>query len=239
MAKKEYKTTFDQLVTDLLSGKSFYDLIDWQRFVKKESTAFIVVDAMNSVLHKDGNLNVLGTWKVAEDMGLIQNIKNIVAACRKKEIPVFWVRQAYLEGGKDLLPGSYFEALYGYLRTAVPDLMLEGAWSSEIVDELKAIIGPKDIVITKRAMSSFEGTDLQTYLGYMGIKTIIVCGCVCDQCFESTIRSGCDRGYLTVAVSDASAAGTIDATTQTCQRIGLMMGPVLATKGVVSLINSL
>ena len=115
MAKKEYKTTFDQLVTDLLSGKSFYDLIDWQRFVKKESTAFIVVDAMNSVLHKDGNLNVLGTWKVAEDMGLIQNIKNIVAACRKKEIPVFWVRQAYLEGGKDLLPGSYFEALYGYL----------------------------------------------------------------------------------------------------------------------------
>ncbi|MDD5648543.1 MAG: hypothetical protein PHY03_06380, partial [Dehalococcoidia bacterium] len=63
MAKKEYKTTFNQLVNDMLSGKTFYDLIDWKRFVQKESTVFIVVDAQNDIVHKDGNLNWTGTWK--------------------------------------------------------------------------------------------------------------------------------------------------------------------------------
>lgn len=239
MVKKEYKTTFDQLINDLLSGKSFYDLIDWKRFVQKETTIFIIVDAMNSLLHKDGNLNVLGTWKVAEELGLIRNIKNIVAACRKKGIPVIWVRQAFLAGGKDLFPGSYFEALVSYLRTAVPDLMLGGTWSSEIVDELKAIMEPKDLVIDKRMWSAFEGTNLQNYLTYMGTKTIIACGCMIDQCLEGTIRSASDRGYLPVLVSDASATSSMETTNLACQRMGLLMAPVSTTNEVVSLISSL
>lgn len=239
MAKKEYKTTFDQLIGDLLSGKSFYDLIEWKRFVNKETTAFIVSDAQNEVLHKDGNMNVLGTWKVAEDLGVVQNIKNIVAACRKKEIPVFWVRQAFLAEGKDLFPGTCFEALISYLRTAVPTLMLDGTWDMEIIDELKAVMEPRDLVIHKQALGAFEGTNLQTYLTNMGIKTIIVCGCVLDQCVESTIRTAWDRGYLSVLVRDASAAGSMEAADMACQRMGLMMAPVVDTSEVISLINSL
>ncbi len=239
MVNKEYKTTFDQLITDLLSGKSFYDLIEWKRFVKKETTAFIVSDAQNEVLHKDGNLNVLGTWKIAEELGVVQNIKNIVAACRNKEIPVFWIRQAFLSEGKDLFPGTCFEALISYLRSAVPTIMLDGTWDMEIIDELKAIIEPKDIVIHKQALGAFEGTNLQTYLTHMGIKTIIVCGCVLDQCVESTIRSAWDRGYLSVLVKDASAAGSLEAADMACQRMGLMMAPVVDTQEIISLINSL
>ena len=239
MAKTEYKTTFDQLIGDLLSGKSFYDLIDWKRFVRKETTAFIVIDPQNENLHKDGNMNVLGIWKVAEEIALVQNVQNIVAACRKKAIPVIWVRQAFLAEGKDLFPGSYFEALMSYLRTAVPDLMLDGAWNSEIIDELKAEIGPKDTIINKHTWSAFESTNLQTFLTYMGIKTIIVCGCVIDQCVEATIRSGWDRGYMSVLVSDASAGANTETTNQACQRMGLLMAPVLKTDEVITLINSL
>lgn len=239
MATKEYKTTLDQLINDLLSGRSFYDLIDWKRFVQKETTVFIIVDPMNNILHKDGNLNILGIWKVAEELGLIRNIKSIVAACRKKAIPIIWVRQGLHAGGKDLFPGSYFEALFNYLHTAVPDLMLAGTWNSEIVDELKEVIEPKDMVVDKRMWSAFEGTNLQTYLTFMGIKTIIACGCAMDQCLEGTIRSATDRGYLSVLVSDASATSSIETTKLACERLGLLMAPVLATNEVVSLINSL
>lgn len=239
MAAKEYKTDFNQLMNDMLSGKTFYDLIDWKRFVKKESTVFIVVDAQNDILHKDGNLNFTGTWKVAEELGLVKNIKSIVAACRKKEIPVIWVRQTFLAGGKDLFPGSYFEALVSYLRTAIPDLMLGDTWNIDIVDELKAVMDPKDLIIDKRLWSTFEGTNLQTYLNYLGTKTIIVCGCEIDQCVESTVRSSWDRGYLSVLVSDASATANMETTKLACARMGLMMAPVMDSKGVVGLINSL
>ncbi len=236
---KEYKTTFDQLLNDLLTGKSFYDLIDWKRFVQKETTALIVVDTQNENLHKDGNMNVLGAWKIAEELGLVQNIKNIVAAGRKKAMPVIWVRQAYLAEGKDLFQGTYFEALLSYLRTAVPDMMLDAEWNSEIIDEIKAIIEPKDVVILKHTLSAFEGTNLQTYLTYMGIKTIIVCGCILDQCVESTIRSAWDRGYLSVLVKDATATGSMEAANMAYQRMGLMMAPVIPANEVVSLISSL
>ena len=239
MAKKEYKTNFNQLINDMLSGKTFYDLIDWKRFVQKQSTVFIVVDAQNDIVHKDGNLNFTGTWKVCEELGFINNIKRIVAACRKKEIPVIWVRQTFLAGGKDLFPGSYFEALVSFLRTAIPDLMLGDTWNIEIVDELRAVMEPKDLVIDKRMWSTFEGTNLQTYLNYMGTKTIIACGTEIDQCVEATIRSGWDRGYLSVLVSDASATANLEITKLACARMGLMMAPVLDTNGVVELINSL
>ena len=239
MAKKEYKTTFNQLVNDMLSGKTFYDLIDWKRFVQKESTVFIVVDAQNDIVHKDGNLNWTGTWKVAEELGLVKNIKNIVAACRKKEIPVIWVRQTFLAGGKDLFPGSYFEALINFLRTAIPDLMLGDTWNIDIVDDLKAVMEPKDLIIDKRLWSTFEGTNLQTYLHYLGTKTIIVCGCEIDQCVEATVRSGWDRGYLSVLVSDASATANMETTKLACQRMGLMMAPVISSNQVVDLINNL
>jgi len=239
VAKKEYKTNFNQLINDMLSGKTFYDLIDWKRFVQKQSTVFIVVDAQNDIVHKDGNLNFTGTWKVCEELGFINNIKRIVAACRKKEIPVIWVRQTFLAGGKDLFPGSYFEALVSFLRTAIPDLMLGDTWNIEIVDELRAVMEPKDLVIDKRMWSTFEGTNLQTYLNYMGTKTIIACGTEIDQCVEATIRSGWDRGYLSVLVSDASATANLEITKLACARMGLMMAPVLDTNGVVELINSL
>ncbi len=236
---KEYRTTLPQLLEDLAAGKKLHNLVEWKRFIKPDNTVFIVVDIQNDVVHPEGNLNWTGTWKIAKEMNLVENVKGIVAACRQKQIPVIWVRQTFLAEGRDLIPGSYFEALVSYMRTAIPDLMFEDTWEIDVVDELKAVMEPQDLHIDKRLWNTFEGTNLQTYLNMMGTKNIICCGTMIDQCVEATLRTGWDRGYLPVLVTDASAGNTEEIVKMTCERLGFFMAALIDSAGLVELINSL
>ena len=40
----------------------------------------------------------------------------------------------------------------------------------------------------------------------LGIEYLLVTGIVTDQCVETTVRDGCDRGFLMTVVEDACAA---------------------------------
>jgi len=238
MAKK-YETTFERLVEEIAAGEKLHNLVEWKRFIKRDNTVFIAIDIQNDVVHPEGNLNWTGTWKIAKEMNLVNNIRDIVAACRTKDIPVIWVRQTFLAGGQDLIPGSYFEALINYMRSAIPNFMVGDTWEIDIVDELKSVMKPKDLLIEKRLWSAFEGTNLQTYLHMMGIRNIICCGTMIDQCVEATIRSGWDRGYLPVLVTDASAGNSEEIVNMACERMGFFMSALIDTKNLVTLINEL
>ena len=42
-------------------------------------------------------------------------------------------------------------------------------------------------------------------LGNLGVKQLIVCGFLTDQCVNSAVRDACDLGYLVTLVTDACA----------------------------------
>lgn len=76
-----------------------------------------------------------------------------------------------------------------------------GCWDARVVAELEP--GPDEMVFSKTSSSPFLSTNLDYVLRNLGVRYLIVAGCLTDQCIDSTIRDACDLGYLVTAVTDA------------------------------------
>ena len=71
-------------------------------------------------------------------------------------------------------------------------------------------LGPvgDEILIPKTSSGVFNSTNIDYLLKNLGIRHLVVCGVLTDQCVDMTVRDGADRGYLVTCVADACAAPT-------------------------------
>eukprot|EP00929_Paragymnodinium_shiwhaense_P070200 TRINITY_DN35538_c0_g2_i1.p1 TRINITY_DN35538_c0_g2~~TRINITY_DN35538_c0_g2_i1.p1 ORF type:complete len:708 (-),score=170.74 TRINITY_DN35538_c0_g2_i1:448-2571(-) len=69
-------------------------------------------------------------------------------------------------------------------------------------------ISPKadDIYIPKTSCSVFTSTNVHYVLSNLGIRQLVVCGQLTNQCVESAVRDAADLGYLVTVVEDGCAA---------------------------------
>jgi ureidoacrylate peracid hydrolase len=79
----------------------------------------------------------------------------------------------------------------------------KGSWEAEVLDELEPL--PNEIVIPKTSSSLFNSTNFEYVLRNLGVEYVMVMGIVTDQCVETAIRDGCDRGFMMTLVDDACA----------------------------------
>jgi nicotinamidase-related amidase len=84
----------------------------------------------------------------------------------------------------------------------VPPSMKEGLPPKEL-----APVGD-EILLPKTSSGIFNSTNIDYLLKNLGIRNLVVCGVLTDQCVDMTVRDGADRGYLVTCVSDACAAPT-------------------------------
>ena len=82
--------------------------------------------------------------------------------------------------------------------------LVEGTWGAEIHEAVTPQNG--DIVVTKRAVSAFYGSDLAALLATGGIDTLLLCGVATNFVVEGTAREAADRGYNVVIVGDCCAS---------------------------------
>ncbi len=62
-----------------------------------------------------------------------------------------------------------------------------------------------EIVLPKTSSSVFQSTNIHYLLRNLGVRQLVVCGCVTDQCVEHAVRDACDLGYLVTLVPGAEA----------------------------------
>jgi ureidoacrylate peracid hydrolase len=95
---------------------------------------------------------------------------------------------------------------YGILKGVVDNnAFVKGTWGAEIVDVLKP--QPGDIVVEgKRGLDTFASTNLDFILRSRGIETIALGGFLTNCCVESTMRTGYERGYQVITLTDCTAA---------------------------------
>jgi nicotinamidase-related amidase len=65
-----------------------------------------------------------------------------------------------------------------------------------------------EIMLPKTSSGVFNSTNIDYVLKNLGIRNLVVCGVLTDQCVDMTVRDGADRGYLVTCVADACAAPT-------------------------------
>ena len=94
---------------------------------------------------------------------------------------------------------------YGILKGVVDTKSFrKGTWGAEIVDDLAP--QTEDIVIEgKRGLDTFASTNLDFILRSRGITNIALGGFLTNCCVESTMRSGYERGYNVVTLTDCTA----------------------------------
>lgn len=77
------------------------------------------------------------------------------------------------------------------------------SFDAQVLPDMKPL--DTEIVLPKTSSSVFQSTVIDYVLRNMGIKQLVLCGCVTDQCVEHAVRDACDKGYLVTLVTDACA----------------------------------
>jgi nicotinamidase-related amidase len=157
-----------------------------------ERAALVVIDLQNGVVGRSTGPHS------ADDV--VSRTVELAAAFRARGLPVVLVRVSAAPDWSDFAPG----------RTETPRAAgaLPEGWD-QVVDALAG--HPDDIVVTKRDVGAFHGTDLDLHLRRRGVTQIVLTGLSTTMGVESTARAGYDHGYHVVLVTDAMADSDADA----------------------------
>jgi len=164
-------------------------------------TGLLLVDPYNDFLAEGGKV-----WprvkEVAEQVGLIDNLKAVVKTVREKSIRVFIVPYHRWE------PGDYVKWRHPtpyQLASAERQTFAKGTWGGTFHDDFQP--HPGDIVVHEHwGSSGFANTDLDMQLKQFGISHVILIGMIANTCIEATGRFAMEVGYHVTLVKDATAA---------------------------------
>jgi ureidoacrylate peracid hydrolase len=169
-------------------------------------SALLFIDVQNFSTHRDGaEFDGLNDEQFAQKYGwlfeqlkiAIPNMQRLQATCRKVGVEVIYTTIESLT-----LDGRDRSLDYKITGFNVP----KGSWDGRVIDKI-APIGD-EIVFPKSSSSVFVSTHIDYVLRNLGVKQLVLCGLLTDQCVESAIRDACDLGYLVTQVTDACATET-------------------------------
>ena len=172
---------------------------------RREATAVLVVDPYNDFLSEGGLL-----WprlkEVAEEVGLLDNMRAIHSAARASDLQIVIVPHHQWEEGRY---NGWSQMTYGQRWSAEHHFCAKGTWGGEFRTEF-APLG-KDIVVQQHwGSSGFANTDLNMHLKQHGISHVILIGLIANTCIEATGRYAMELGYHVTLVRDATAAHSRD-----------------------------
>lgn len=170
--------------------------------IEPAQAAILYVDVQNFSAKKNGaefvdldekTLNEKYGWYFDRLEGeVIPRMQKLQAACRKAGVEVMYTTIESLT-----LDGRDRSLDYKITGFNVP----KGSWDGKVIDEIAP--GEDEIVLPKSSSSVFVSTHIDYILRNLGVKQLIICGLITDQCVESAIRDACDLGYLVTQVTDA------------------------------------
>ena len=136
---------------------------------------------------------------------MLENTRSLVEAARAAGATIVHAPITFTAGY-----GELSESPYGILKGVVDSTaFVKGEWGAEIVDSLAPQEG--DVVVEgKRGLDTFATTNLDFILRARGITTIALGGFLTNCCVESTMRTGYEKGYQVITLSDCVAATSAD-----------------------------
>jgi nicotinamidase-related amidase len=153
--------------------------------------ALIVHDMSNEGLKPGGRYPNAGEAPGTAEF-IANNVK-LLEAARRRGMPVFFTGHFLRPDAKDAPRGG---------RSETMDVLKDGTWGAEIVDELKPL--PGEWRIRKGGgFSGFTGTALEKWLRRLGVTTLIVGGAGTGAGVSSTVYAARERDFAVVLASDA------------------------------------
>jgi nicotinamidase-related amidase len=153
------------------------------------NTALLVMDMQVAILQS-----------LLETTQLIDNVAKAIAAARGKNIPVIYVTVGFRAGTPEIGTNNKgFAAAKERFASVSPEEFLK----------IEPAVGPKDneVVVTKRRVCAFTGSDLEVVLRAQHIQHIVLTGVATSGVVLSTIREAADKDYRITVLADCCADG--------------------------------
>jgi len=153
-----------------------------------KTTALLVMDMQSAILDMVPN----------ERDGVIARTSELITKARDAGVRVIYVVIGFREGYPEIGAAS---TSFAFVRGT--GRFVEGSAGTEIHPALAP--KPGDIVVTKRRVSAFTGTDLEVILRTNRIDTLVLSGVATSGIVLSTIRHAADADYRLVVAKDCCA----------------------------------
>ena len=150
------------------------------------TTALVVMDLQNGIVARipDQSVALLGT------------IERVLTTARERRMPVIFVRVAFRPGTPEVSARNQsFSALRGDSR------MDETSDATSVHPRLAPRDG--DLVVTKRRVSAFAGSDFEVVLRSLAVDHLVLCGIATSGVVLSTVRQAADLDFSLTVLSDA------------------------------------
>jgi nicotinamidase-related amidase len=151
------------------------------------NTALLVMDVQDAIVKN-----------LSDSSTLLHNINNAIQKARANNMPVIYIVVGFRIGYPEVSPHNKgFTAL----RNGGRVLDNEEAYRVDIS------IAPEagDVVIIKKRVSAFTGSDLEVVLRSMGIRHIVLSGIATSGVVLSTLREAADKDYEITVIADCCA----------------------------------
>lgn len=169
----------------------------------KNKKAILLIGYQKDYFSKDGILN-----GVVEESLAVFNVLN-------KTVGI--IQKAVKDGTLIISTPIVFSENYAELKAPVGILQTikdAGAFKvntegAQTVDEITQF---KDAILEipgKQGLNAFVHTNLEQVLKENGIKEVVLSGCVCSICIDSTGRSAAEKGYEVTMISDCISSRTL------------------------------
>ena len=167
--------------------------------IDKNNTALLVIDLQKGeynpeIISKKPHDKYM--WDRINNI-VLPNGKKIIDKCRQNKVEVIYtVVESYTKDGRDRGIDYKISGIF----------CAKNSKEAEVLDEIKPL--DDEIIIPKTSSSVFNSTNIEYVLRNLSIQYLMIFGIVTDQCVETAVRDGCDKGFLITLIEDACATHT-------------------------------
>ncbi len=154
---------------------------------------------------------------------IIENIKTCIKHARETGMLVIYIKLAFREGLPEVSSNNVF---FSPIKERIKDAIGEDLF--QIHPELAPL--PKDIVVTKKRISAFAGSDLDIVLRSNGIDCLAFSGISTSGVVLSTYTQALDMDYRLTVISDACKDRDEELHNTLIEKYFAMKGKVTTTK---------
>ncbi|MFC3500449.1 cysteine hydrolase family protein [Micromonospora krabiensis] len=178
-----------------------------------DACALAVIDVQNDFCSPGGWTDRSGLDHTA-CRAAVPGAVRAVRAARRHRIPVLWIYWHNRPDLRNLGAPTLWSFKHRRNQRGIGEeldrgrVLTAGSWGAELVDELKELVEPEDIRVSKFRMNGFHGTHLDQVLRSQGIRTLFLAGVNVDQCVSATMEEAYFLDYGVVLVEDATATSS-------------------------------
>jgi len=137
--------------------------------------------------------------RLAQTGDFLKRINTAITAARAAQIPVIYVVVSFRQGYPEISPQNKSFSVIKQQQSSLQAAMTATEIHPAIAPQ------PKDIIVTKRRVSAFTGSDLEVVLRAQGITHLVLSGIATSGVVLSTLREAADKDYQLTVLADCCA----------------------------------